>query len=286
MTLDLSRTLAIARKELATWLANPTSYVFLTAFIAATGAAAFLQADFFARGLADLAALDRWMPIVLVAFVPALTMTSWAEERRAGTDELLLTMPVRDDEVVGGKVLGHVAAFSVALALSLAHVVVLSTLGRPDFGLVAATFLGYWLAGAVFVAMGSLASQLSSSPTVAYVLGVSGCAALVFVGATPWAAGLLGMALGAGLGALIVHVVAGGRRGVGLGAAAGAGLGALAWLVWPGATWLAFVRGLDLRERLQWFGKGVVELGDVVFHLGTFAVLVALGVFLVSRRRW
>jgi hypothetical protein len=286
MSFDRGRALAIARKELASWLANPTSYVFLTAFIAATGAAAFLQADFFSRGLADLAALDRWMPIVLVAFVPALTMTSWAEERRAGTDELLLTLPVRDDEVVLGKVLGGVATFTVALVFSLAHVVVLSTLGRPDLGLVASTFLGYWLAGVVFVAMGSLASLLSSSPTVAYVLGALGCAALVFVGATPWAAGLLGMAIGAGLGALIVHVVAGGRRGVGVGAGVGGGLAVLAWLVWPGPVWLAFVRGLDLRDRLQWFGKGVVELGDVVFHLGTFAVLVALGVFLVSRRRW
>ena len=105
---------ALFRKELRSFLGNPTGYVFLTLFIVASASAAFLTDSFFSRNLADLATLNRWMPAILMFFVPAVTMGLWADERRSGTDELLLTLPVRDGEVVLGKFLGALGVYTVA----------------------------------------------------------------------------------------------------------------------------------------------------------------------------
>ena len=110
---------ALFRKELRSFLGNPSGYVFLTLFIVASAAAAFLTDSFFSRNLADLATLNRWMPAILMFFVPAITMGLWADERSTGTDELLLTLPVRDGEVVLGKFLGALGVYTVGLLFSL-----------------------------------------------------------------------------------------------------------------------------------------------------------------------
>ncbi|MBC8073684.1 MAG: ABC-2 transporter permease, partial [Deltaproteobacteria bacterium] len=184
---------AIVRKDLRQYLGNPTGYVFLTLFIATTAAAAFLQEEFFSRNLADLATLNAMMPAILMFFVPAITMNAWADERRAGTDELLLTLPVRDGEVVLGKYLGVLGMYTVSLGLTaLAQLSVLSFLGEPDKGLMFSTFTGYWLMGALFAAIGLVGSMLTLNTTVAFILGGLGCAGLVFAGTLPWASGLLG----------------------------------------------------------------------------------------------
>ena len=116
MGIDFGVVSAVFRKDMRQYLGNPTGYVFLTLFIATTAAAAFLQDGFFSRNLADLAELNAMMPAILMFFVPAITMGAWAEERRGGTDELLLTMPVRDVEVVVGKYLGVFGMYAISLA--------------------------------------------------------------------------------------------------------------------------------------------------------------------------
>ena len=284
--IEMSVVRPIMRKELGTWLSNPTGYVFLTLFIATTGAAAFLQSGFFQRNLADLALLNQLMPAVLMLFVPAITMNVWSEERRTGTEELLLTLPVRDTEVVLGKYLGALGVYTVALGFSLAHLGVLSYLGEPDVGLMFATYLGYWLMGAMFVALGLLGSMFSSNATVAFILGALGCAGLTFAGTSPWASGIVGTALFGGLGALGYLVVKGDARGVGWAAGAGIALGLILWL--PG-MWEGFEDAfgiLGVTPYFYNFGQGIVRLTDVVYFVGGTAVVMYLSTFLVGRRHW
>lgn len=305
MGIDFGVVSAVFRKDMRQYLGNPTGYVFLTLFIATTAAAAFLQDGFFARNLADLAELNTMMPAILMFFVPAITMGAWSEERRGGTDELLLTMPVRDVEVVLGKYLGVLGMYTISLAFSLSNVGVLMYLGDPDTGLMMSTYLGYLLMGALFCAIGLVASMLTKNATVAFILGALGCAGLVFAGSQPWASGLLGAAVIGAAAALATFTLTKQASAAGLGGLAGGVAGIVAWLMAgtgsEGATEEGVVNAdalradnafadlfdtLSVTEHFASFGEGVVRLGDVLYFAGGVAALLYLASFLLGRRHW
>ena len=171
---------AVFWRNLASYFSGVIGYLFIVVFVIACAAAAF-SARFFTNNLATLDQLSEYFPLLLLFIVPAVTMTSWAEERRQGTDELLFTLPANDFDVLMGKYLAVLAVYTIALAFSGFNLAVLKWYADPDLGMLFTTYFGYWLAGGALLAAGMFASVLTNSVTVAFVLGVAIGAIPIFV---------------------------------------------------------------------------------------------------------
>jgi len=165
----MKQTLAITRKELEATFGSPMALIFIGAFLAVTLFTFFWVDTFFARGIADVRPLFRWMPVLMLFLVAALTMRQWSEEERSGTLEVLLTLPVSPIQLVLGKFLAVMALVVVALALTLFLPITVELLGNLDWGPVFGGYLAAVLLAAAYAAIGLFVSSRTDNQIVALI---------------------------------------------------------------------------------------------------------------------
>ncbi len=158
----------VFKRELAAYFTTPLAYVFIVIFLALAGAFAFFIGAFFERGQADLESFFVFHPWLYLFLV-------WAEERRTGTIELLLTLPASTFEIVLGKFLAAWLFTGIALALTFPLWITVNYLGEPDNGVILAAYLGSWAIAGAFIAIGACASALTKNQVIAFVLGAAIC---------------------------------------------------------------------------------------------------------------
>ena len=168
-------TVAIFRRELAGYFATPVAYVFIVVFLFVTGIFTFYVGGFFQRGQADLKAFFTFHPWLYLFFIPAIAMRLWAEERKTGTIELLLTLPVSLGAAVLGKFLAAWAFCGIALALTFPMWLTIAWLGSPDHGVILAGYVGSLLMAGGYLAIGGCVSATTRNQVVAFVIGVLVC---------------------------------------------------------------------------------------------------------------
>ncbi len=174
---------AIFRRELRGYFATPVAYVFIVIFLVMTGIFSFYVGSFFERGQADLRAFFTFHPWLYLFLLPAIGMRLWAEERRSGTIELLLSLPVSLTEVILGKFLAAWAFTAIALFLTFPMWVTVAYLGDPDHGVIAAGYLGSLMMAGGYLAISSCFSAVTKNQVIAFVVAVVVCFLFTVAGA-------------------------------------------------------------------------------------------------------
>ena len=172
----------IFRRELLSYFATPLAYVFIVIFLITNGIFTFELGGFYVRGQADLLPFFSFHPWLYLFMVPAIAMTLWADERKTGSIELLLTLPIRLSEAVLGKFLAAWVLTGIALLLTFPIWITVNYLGNPDNGVIVAAYMGSWFMAGGFLAIGSCLSACTKNPVIAFILTVAICFLFVIMG--------------------------------------------------------------------------------------------------------
>ena len=212
-----------------------------------TSFAAFWPHEFFTTNLANFDQLNKFLPYIMLIFIPAITMSIWAEERRQGTDELLLTLPAKDFDIVIGKYFAAVLVFTVSLLfsqLSNFGVLLAMTGGEspPDNLLLFSTYLGYWFVGIAMISLGMVASFLTNNLTVGFIFGAALNAPLAFFSNSD--------------------------------------------VILSNSTWIQRLFDWSLLQRFEPFGRGLISASSICYFLGIVVIGIYLSLILIGRRHW
>ncbi len=237
--------IAVARREFSGYFATPVAYVFIVIFLMMSGALTFTIGGFFQRGQADLGPFFTFVPWLFLFLVPALTMRLWAEERRLGTIELLLTLPLPQWQAVVGKFLAAWAFCGIALVLTFPLVLTVNYLGDPDNGVILAGYAGCLLVAGAYLAIGAAMSAMTKNQVIAFVLAVAVCFLFAAAG-SPVVTEFLSHRI-----PVLAEVA----------------------------------RGLSLTERLNGITRGVIALRDIVFFASFMGFFLFLNAVVLDHRK-
>ncbi len=171
----MSQLSVIFKRELGSYFATPLAYVFILIFLVLSGVFTFYLGGFYERGQADLVPFFSFHTWLYLFLIPAIAMRLWAEERKSGSIELLMTLPITRFEAVTGKFLAAWVFAGIALLLTFPMVITVNYLGEPDNGAILAGYFGSWLLAGAFLAIGSCMSALAENQVIAFILAVSVC---------------------------------------------------------------------------------------------------------------
>jgi ABC-2 type transport system permease protein len=242
----MSSTLTIFRRELASYFATPLAYVFIVIFLVLAGALTFFVGGFFERNQADLQPFFNFHPWLYLVLIPALAMRLWAEERKSGTIELFLTLPISTTSAVMGKFLAAWAFSGIALLLTFPFWVTVNVLGRPDNGVVLASYIGSFLMAGGFLAIGACLSALTKNQVIAFVITAAAC----FLFTVSGSAIVLGFFQG-----------------------------------WAPDRILSTIASFSFLTHFTAITKGVIDLRDAVFFASVIGVFLMANVILVELKK-
>ncbi|MEE8515497.1 MAG: ABC transporter permease subunit [Alphaproteobacteria bacterium] len=233
----------VFRRELVSYFITPLAYVFIVIFLALAGAMTFFLGSFFDRGQADLAPFFTFHPWLYLLLVPALSMRLWAEERRIGTIELLLTLPITTTQAVLGKYLAAWACTAIALMLTFPLWLTVNYLGDPDNGVIVAGYFGSMIMAGAYLAIGSCFSALTKNQVIAFVLSAAAC--IIFtVSGTP----------------LVLNFFTG----------------------WAPAEMINTISDLSFLSNFNAISKGVIDISNLVYFASVIGVFLFINVILVE----
>jgi ABC-2 type transport system permease protein len=237
---------AIMKRELAGYFTSPVAYVFLVIFLLLTGFFTFTVGNFFERGEASLVSFFTWHPWLFLFLVPAVGMRLWSEERRLGTLELLLTMPVTSWQAITAKFLASWVFLALALALTFPVVITVNVLGSPDNGVIAAGYVGSLLLAGSYLAVSCMTSAMTRNQVISFIVSVMICLFLILAGFTP-----------------VTDLLT----------------------KWASPWFVSVVAAFSVMTHYEGFQRGVIDLRDIVFFASIIVfALFATSVIIRSQR--
>jgi len=239
----MAATLTILRRELAAYFTSPLAYIFIVIFLVLAGGLTFYLGAWLERGQADLQVFFSWHPWLYLFLVPAVGMRLWAEERKTGTIEFLMTQPVTTVQAVLGKFLAAWLFVGIALVLTFPIWLTVNYLGQPDNGVIAAGYIGSWLMAGGLLAISAAVSALTRNQVIAFVLAAAICFLFLMSG---------------------LELVQAFFRG------------------WAPEALVDTVAGLSLLTTFDGISRGVIELRDLVMFGSLIAVALLINVTLVE----
>jgi ABC-2 type transport system permease protein len=242
----MSALAAVFKREFAAYFSTPLAYVFIVIFLFAMGAFTFYIGHFYENGVADLAVFFGYHPWLYLFLVPAISMRLWAEERRTGTMELLLTLPMPLWAIVGGKFLAAWAFTGVALALTFPVWLTVNVLGSPDNGVILASYVGSLLMAGGYLAIGACVSATTNNQVIAFIVSVVVCFLFTISGAP-----------------LVLDV----------------------FRAWAPLVLVNAISSFSMLTHFTAISAGVIDLRDIVFFLSLIALFLAANIVVVDLKK-